>query len=230
MQPSHDSVLDDLGRRIAGGEIPPGTVLTLAGLEAEYRVSRTVIREAVRVLESKSMVESKRRVGVTVTSMSRWSALDSTLISWRLDSPARPQQLVALTELRLAVEPAAARLTALRATEETRAEMGRLAQVLQTLGNAGKGDTEEYLAADIAFHNLLLEACGNLMLTALREPVAEMLSGRHNAGLTPAQPVEESLHNHVEAANAIVRGDTEAAEKFVRAYCESILNEVRTLG
>ncbi|WP_258933023.1 GntR family transcriptional regulator [Nesterenkonia pannonica] len=61
-------------------------MLTLAGLEAEYRVSRTVIREAVRVLESKSMVESKRRVGVTVTSMSRWSALDSTLISWRLDS------------------------------------------------------------------------------------------------------------------------------------------------
>ncbi|WP_258933022.1 FCD domain-containing protein [Nesterenkonia pannonica] len=95
---------------------------------------------------------------------------------------------MALTELRLAVEPAAARLTALRATEETRAEMGRLAQVLQTLGNAGKGDTEEYLAADIAFHNLLLEACGNLMLTALREPVAEMLSGRHNAGLTPRSP------------------------------------------
>lgn len=230
MQPSHDSVLDDLGRRIAGGAIPPGTVLTLAGLETEYQVSRTVIREAVRVLEAKNMVESKRRVGVTVTPMSRWSALDSALICWRLDSPARPQQLVALTELRLAVEPAAARLTALRASEEDRTEMGRLANVLQELGDAGKGDSEEYLAADIAFHNLMLDACGNLMLTALKEPVAEMISGRHNAGLTPGDPVEESLHNHVEAANAIVRGDADAAEKYVRAYCDSILNEVRTLG
>lgn len=229
-QASHTTVLDDLGRRIAGGDLPPGTVLTLAGLENRYAVSRTVIREAVRVLEAKSMVESKRRVGVTVTPMGRWSALDPVLITWRLESPARAQQLVALTELRLAVEPAAARLAALRASEDARAEIGRLAAVLKRLGESGLGDSEEYLQADIAFHNTLLESSGNLMLTAIKEPIAQMLSGRHHAGLTPGTPVHTSLHNHVEAAGAIVRGDADGAERYVRAYVESILAEVRTIG
>ncbi|MGC7974494.1 FCD domain-containing protein, partial [Salmonella enterica] len=82
-------------------------------------------------------------------------------------SAARAQQIVALTELRLAVEPAAARLAALRATEDQRAEIGRLAAELDRLGAAGRGDSPEYLAADIAFHDCLLDACGNLMLTAI---------------------------------------------------------------
>ncbi|GAA3052282.1 MULTISPECIES: FadR/GntR family transcriptional regulator [Actinomycetes] len=226
---SHDSVLDHLGRRIAGGELAPGTVLTLAGLESEYGVSRTVIREAVRVLEAKGMVASKRRIGVTVAPMSSWSVLDPDLIRWRLRSAARAQQIVALTELRLAVEPAAARLAALRATEDQRAEIGRLAAELDRLGAAGRGDSPEYLAADIAFHDCLLDACGNLMLTAIKEPIAEVLTGRQDAGLTPAHPVHEALHNHVEAAGAIVRGDPDAAEHHVRAYVETILAEVRVL-
>ena len=63
---SHGFVLDLLGRRIASGEIPEGTVLTLAGLEQEFAASRTLIREAVRVLESLGMLRSRRRVGITV--------------------------------------------------------------------------------------------------------------------------------------------------------------------
>lgn len=227
---THSSVLDALGRRIAGGELAPGTVLTLAVLEKDYAVSRTVIREAVRVLEAMSLVESRRRVGVTVTAMSRWNALDPVLIGWRFDSPARTQQLISLTELRLAVEPAAARLTAERASEEARSEIARLATRLQELGNAGLGDSDEYLKADIAFHNCLLDSCGNLMLRAIKEPVAQMISGRHYAGLTPGIPVHKSLHNHVQAASAIVRGDADAAEHHVRSYVESILGEVRSLG
>ncbi|NDK30580.1 FadR/GntR family transcriptional regulator [Nesterenkonia haasae] len=229
-QASHTSVLDDLGRRIAGNELPPGEVLTLAELEKQYGVSRTVIRESVRVLEAKTMVESKRRIGVTVTPMKRWHVLDPMLIRWRLESPARVQQLIALTELRLAVEPAAARLTAVRASEDTRAEIWRLASLLKTLGESNRGDTQEYLDADVAFHNCLLDACGNLMLSAIKEPIAQVISGRHHAGLTPGTPVHESLHNHVEAAAAIVRADADAAESYVRAYVESILGEVRAIG
>lgn len=228
VQASHDSVLDHLGRRIAGGELAPGTVLTLADLEAEYGVSRTVVREAVRVLEAKAMLSSKRRVGITVSPVSRWSMLDPELIRWRLTSPARARQIVALTELRLAVEPIAARLAALRASEDQRAEIGRLADELRRLGAEHQGDSEEYLAADIAFHDVLLQAGGNLMLTAIQSPIAEVITGRHTAGLTPAEPVHQALHNHVEAAAAIVRGDADAAERHVRGYVEAILDEVRS--
>ena len=97
------------------------------------------------------------------------------------------------------------------------------------LGGEHRGDSEEYLAADIAFHDVLLAAGGNLMLTAIAGPIAEVITGRHTAGLTPAEPVHEALHNHVEAAAAIVRGDADAAERHVRGYVEAILEEVRSV-
>ncbi|MGO3758890.1 MAG: FadR/GntR family transcriptional regulator, partial [Agrococcus casei] len=85
-------MLDDLGVRIASGEVAAGSVLTLAQLEEHYEVSRTVIREAVRVLEAKQMLVSRRRVGVTVQQPELWSNLDAQLIRWRLDGPQADQQ------------------------------------------------------------------------------------------------------------------------------------------
>lgn len=229
-QASHTSVLDDLGMRIASGGLPVGRVLTLATLEAEYGVSRTVIREAVRVLEAMGMLESRRRVGITVRRMEAWSALDPRLIGWQLSGPQRDQQIAVVTELRAAVEPIAARLSAVRATDVQRAEIVRLASLLETLGAQGKGASEEYLGADIAFHDLILDASGNLMLAANKAAIAEVITGRSRVGLTPAVPEHEALHNHVETARAIARGDAEAAERHTRRYVDAVLGEVRALG
>lgn len=226
-QASHDSVLDDLGVRIASGALAPGTVLTLAGLEADYRVSRTVIREAVRVLEAMGMLASRRRVGVTVQPMTSWSALDTRLIGWQLAGPRRAQQLVVVTELRAAIEPVAARLSAVRASDVQRAEIMRLATLLEQLGHDGRGDSEEYLAADIAFHDLILDASGNLMLAATKQAIAAVIAGRSRVGLTPPVPDSEALHNHVQTAAAIARGDAQAAEHHTRRYVDAVLAEVR---
>lgn len=223
---SHGSVLDDLGIRIAGGDIETGTVLTLAQLEEHYAVSRTVIREAVRVLEAKGMLASRRRVGVTVQPTELWSNLDTQLIRWRLDGPHADAQIVALTQLRLAIEPTAARLMAQHATPVQRAELMELAQRLQELGGAGLGDSDEYLAADIAFHNLILTASGNALFASIKETVAEMLTGRHTHGQTPANPFEAALANHVAAAEMIAAGDESEAEAATRRYVEAVLSEV----
>lgn len=225
---SHGSVLDHLGISIAGGDLAPGTVLTLAGLTEQYGVSRTVVREAVRVLEAKGMIESRRRVGVTVMASGSWSNLDTQLIRWRLESAAAAQQIMALTELRLAVEPIAAKLTALRASDAERAELVRLAGILERLGRAGQGDTDEYLEADIAFHDLLLDASRNPLFGSVKVPIAQMLTGRHEHGLTPATPFEPALSNHVRAAKTIALGDVEGAESAARGYVDAILSEVRT--
>lgn len=225
---SHGSVLDELGSEIANGVIPAGTVLTLATLETRFGVSRTMVREAVRVLEALGMVSSRRRVGLTVLPDEQWSSLDSRLIQWRLTGARSHQQFVALTELRLAIEPVAARLAALRATHSQRQQFADLAATLQRLGDAGLGDSEEYLAADIAFHDLLLDASGNLMLAAIKTPIAEVLRGRHNLGLTPGDPRAEALHNHVGAASAVLRGDSDAAEQHARRYVLAVLDEVHT--
>lgn len=224
---SHGSVLDDLGIRIAGGEIATGTVLTLAELTERYGVSRTVAREAIRVIEAKGMVESRRRVGLTVLPQSLWSNLDTQLISWRLEGAAVAEQIVSLTEMRLAVEPIAARLTATRASDAQRVELVRLAGILEEEGGKGMGDTETYLGADIAFHDLLLEASGNPLFASMTTPIAQVLTGRHGHGLTPAHPYEKALRGHILTARMIASADEEGAEKAARGYVEAILSEVR---
>lgn len=229
-QAAHGSVLDDLGVRIAAGELPAGTVLTLADLESEYGVSRTVVRETVRVLEAMGMLASRRRVGITVRPVTDWSALDTRLIGWQLAGPRRAQQIVVVNELRAAIEPVAARLAAVRASDVERAELMRLAGDLERLGADGRGDSEEYLEADIAFHDLILDASGNLMLAATKAPIAEVITGRARMGLTPGVPEREALHNHVQTAAAIARGDAEAAEHHTRRYVETVLSEVRATG
>ena len=224
---SHGSVTDAIGMRIVDGDLAAGTVLTLGALESEYGVSRTVIREAVRVLEAMGLVEQRRRVGVTVRPAHAWSALDTRLIGWQLAGRRRDQLILNTTELRAAVEPIAARLSAQRATDVQRREILRLADELARLGAEGRGDSPEYLEADIAFHDLILVASGNLMLAAARSPIAAAIEGRSLHGLTPGIPNPEALHNHIETAAAIGRADPDAAEEHTRRYVAAVLGEVR---
>ncbi|WOF21887.1 FCD domain-containing protein [Microbacterium betulae] len=222
----HHDVLDDIGRRIASGDPRPGAVFTLARLESEYGASRTVVREAVRVLESIRMVASRRRVGITVLPREHWDAFDPQLIQWNLAGPFRQQQLESLMELRVSVEPMAARLAATRATPGQRAELLRLAETLGDLGGRGLGDTAPYLDADLAFHGTLLAASGNPLLTALETPVHEVLSGRTNLGMTPGTPVPGTLEDHLLTAQAIAAGDAEAAERHSRSHMRTVWNEI----
>lgn len=222
----HGDLLDDLGRRLAAGDPPAGAVLTLAGLTARYDASRTAVREAVRVLESIHMVESRRRVGITVLPRDRWDAFSPRVIGWNLAGPFRQRQLEELMELRVGVEPMAARLASHRADAAERAELLRLAEVLMDLGLRGLGDTEPFLRADLAFHGLLLAASHNSLLLALRTPVHEVLSGRTHLGLTPAVPADGTLEHHVLVARAILAGDADAAEHHSRAHMHTVWGEV----
>lgn len=224
---THGSLVDAIGIRIVDGDLPPGTVLTLAALEAEYAVSRTGVREAVRSLEAMGLLSQRRRVGLTVREPEHWSALDTRLIGWQLAGRRRDQLIVNTTELRAAVEPVAARLSARRATDIQRGEILRLADELARLGAAGLGNSPEYLAADIAFHDLILISSGNLMLAAARAPIAAAIEGRAMHGLTPGVPNPDALDNHVATAEAIGRADADAAEEHTRLYVAAVLTEVR---
>jgi len=224
---SHGSVVDAIGMRIVDGDLATGRVLTLADLESEYAVSRTVVREAVRVLEAMGMLAQRRRVGITVRPPADWSALDTRLIGWQLAGRGRDQLIVNTTELRAAIEPVAARLSARRATDLQRGEILRLADELARLGAAGLGNSPEYLAADIAFHDLILLSSGNLMLAAARAPIAAAIEGRAMHGLTPGIPNPDALDNHIETAAAIGRADADAAEEHTRRYVAAVLTEVR---
>jgi DNA-binding FadR family transcriptional regulator len=223
---SHAHIVETLGRRIVGGDLPPGTGLTLAGLEDSFTASRTVVREAVRVLEAHGLLTSRRRVGLVVRPRAEWDILNADIIEWSLDSPRRRDVLIELTELRVAVEPVAARLAAERADAEVRAELLRLATRLSDLGGQGLGDSDEYLEADIAYHRLLLTASGNPLFQKLGDPIAEILRGRSVRGLTPGMPRVGTLEAHLATARAIFEGEGDAAEASAREHLTLVSGEV----
>jgi DNA-binding FadR family transcriptional regulator len=222
----HGDVLNELGRRIAAGDPRPGTVLKLALLEKEHSASRTVIREAIRVLETIGMVASRRRVGITVQPRENWDALDPYLIQWTLSGPLRQQQLESLMELRVAVEPMAARLAAERATATQRVELLRVAERLKDLGERGLGQSPEYLEADLSFHALLLTSSANPLLAALETPVREVLSGRTHLGLHPTTPAPGTLEEHLVIARSIASGDGDKAESHSRTHLLGVWREI----
>jgi len=96
----HEGLLTALGAAIVSGQYQPGQVLTLDGVSAEHGLSRSVAREAIRVLESMGMVESRRRVGLTIQPAEKWNVFDPRLIRWRLEFGDRVAQLASLSELR----------------------------------------------------------------------------------------------------------------------------------
>lgn len=228
-QASHARLVELLGRRITGGALAEGDSVTVAQLEDEFDASRTVVREAVRVLEAHGLVAARRRVGITVLPRERWRNLDATVIAWTLAGPRRLELLVELTALRVAVEPVAAREAALRADDAQREQLLALATGLSELGARGEGASDEYLRVDIAYHSLLLQAGGNALFAQLAEPVAEVLAGRAALGLTPGIPHLGTLEAHLATARAISNRDAATAESAAREHLTLVSGEVQDL-
>ncbi|MDR7300436.1 FadR/GntR family transcriptional regulator [Haloactinomyces albus] len=216
----HNRVLSVLGPAIVSGDYVPGDVLTLERIEQQFGVSRTVAREAVRVLQSMGLVVSRPRTGVTVSAETEWNVFDPQLIRWRMAGHGRDAQLRSLTELRAAVEPPAAALAAEHASPQQRS---RLAELGPLMGETGRsGDLEAFLSLDIEFHRLVLVSSGNEMMAGLCEVIEEVLVGRTVHRLMPPQPEEKALRFHALVASSIVAGDADVA----RVAMHSIVTEV----
>ncbi|MFT3944377.1 MAG: FCD domain-containing protein [Ancrocorticia sp.] len=217
----HHQISRDLGIEIIDGVWETGTARTLEEIQSRSNVSRTVAREVSRQLESMGLVRTRRRLGLVAQGMESWNVLDAQLIDLRLHSSNREAQIYSLTQLRLAVEPAAAESAARFASIHTRAQLLPLASEMRRTGEAGL--LKEFLVHDIEFHSLLLRSCGNELFAALADVVAVVLQGRTELGLMPAQPKPEALDGHEAVAEAVFKGDGPGA----RAAMESILEEVR---
>lgn len=224
----HARLLASLGPAITGGEHPPGTVLRTDELAERHEVSRTVVREAVRVLESMHLVESRRRVGVTVLPPEEWNVYDPQVITWRLAGADRPRQLRSLTVLRSAVEPVAARLAAELATPEQCAEV--TGQALGMVATSRGGQLDKYLVHDVAFHRAILRACGNEMFARLGDVVAAVLTGRTEHEVMFSDPRQEAVTLHVQVAEAVRERDGERAEAVMRTITLDAMAELDVLA
>ncbi len=221
----HQRVIENVGQRVVDGRLAAGDTLLAEHLELELGVSRSVVREAVRVLASLGLVESVKRVGIRVLPMSSWSLFDPSVIRWRIASSGKGTQLRSLTELRAAVEPAAAELAALHAPDDLAAELMSVAANMRAVGRSG--DLQGFLELDIYFHSLVLSASGNEMFTELRGVIGEVLRGRTDYGLMPARPHEEALQWHVDVADAIQGRRPAAARAAMELIMRRTTSEVQ---
>ncbi|MDN4644549.1 FadR/GntR family transcriptional regulator [Arthrobacter sp. PsM3] len=220
----HSVLVHKLGLAIAEGTLAPHSILRLDELEAQYKVSRSVVREATRVLSSKGMLESRRRLGTVVQPEDTWNAYDPQVIRWRLASSKRLEQLQALNELRGAIEPQAARLAAERASWDAGSDLVARAARLWSAGQ--QGDQDDFLRLDIEFHAAVLKASGNPMFSQLHKLVTEVLTGRTEHGLMPHLPQHEALQLHVDVASAIQRGEANAAHAAMSRIVEQSSEEM----
>lgn len=224
----HTRVLDALGLAITAGEYPAGNVVRTDEVAQRFDVSRTVVREVVRVLESMHLVESRRRVGVTVRPADEWNVYDPRVIRWRLAGTDRPRQLRSLTVLRSAVEPVAAGLAARNATPEQCAALTE--QALGMVATSRGRRLEEYLVHDIAFHRVVLNASGNEMFARLGDVVAEILTGRTRHQVMFDDPDPAAVTLHVGVAEAVREGDAARAEELTREIAVGALQELDVLA
>ncbi len=223
----HAQALQEMGLAIVDGQVAPGQSLTIEELEQRLGVSRSVVRECLRTLSALGMVESRRRVGVTVLPMAEWNVYDLNVVRWRLESGRRNQQLQSITELRNAIEPEAVRLACLRATH---AEAADLVAIAGQLWSAGKqGNNDDFLNLDIAYHQFVLRLSGNEMFAKLQSMIAEILVGRSNHGLMPQFPHEEALQLHVDIAHAVQRRDADGAALAMHAILDRTFSEMGSI-
>jgi DNA-binding FadR family transcriptional regulator len=211
----HHTVIQRWGADIVSGALPAGHRIGTDDAALLLGVSRTVVREAVRVLESMGLLTVRQRLGITVAPAERWNTLDPNVSRWRLAGPDAAQHLRDLTELRAVNEPLAARRAASCASSEQIVAL--TTAVIGMASAARSGDETGYVLHDANFHRLLLVSSGNPLLVDLGglvgEAVVSPAARRLNTLCTPT----EMIALHANAVAAIRSGDSLAAEYAARA-------------
>ena len=205
-----ERLLQQLGQWIVQGGVAPGQALpTEPEIATQFNVSKTVVREAIRGLAAKGMVQARARIGTRVLPRDHWHVLDPDVLSWQLDAPIDPDFLRDFEEFRHAVEPTAARLAAQRANANDRAEIQAALEHMR----ATVGDPDAYFAADLEFHTAVLSATHNRLLCGLRDAIRSALTVRHANVATVLHDMNESLPHHASVAEAIQLGQATDAVK-----------------
>jgi DNA-binding FadR family transcriptional regulator len=220
----HSLVVQQLGAMIATGRLAAGERISVDDVCRDLSASRTVVREAMRVLEAKGMVRPRPKVGTLVLSVESWDLLDEDVIAWRVRGPERLTQLGELMDLRVAVEVAAVRACCAHASPE---EVEALMQDCEQMRRAGEqGDLAAFTAADIAFHARLLTASGNLIFRQFVGPFRAVLHARQELATLPDRIDPATIDLHTAVATAIATRHPGDAETTARALIEASRFEV----
>lgn len=220
----HQSIAREIGTGILMGKFKPGDSF---GGEIEHssslNVSRTPYREAIRILVSKGLIESRPKAGTHVTPRSRWNLLDPDLLAWMFAEKPDEGFVRDLFELRGLIEPEAAALAAVRRSDDQVTEMQGALNDMRAFGLA----SSEGQSADRRFHHILLEAAGNEALAALSSTIGAAVQWttnfKHRASDFPRDPIPD----HEAVLTAIGRNDANGARSAMTELLSLALRDMR---
>ncbi|HET7864305.1 MAG TPA: FadR/GntR family transcriptional regulator [Burkholderiaceae bacterium] len=206
-------VIQVLGRRVVDGTYPEGEALPNEALLCEeLGVSRTALREGLKVLGAKGLLVARPRIGTRVLPRSQWQMLDADVLAWRCELPPDEVFISQLAEMREIIEPAAASLAAKNRSEAD------LAVIDAAFSRMKKARSQaDWVSADLAFHQALLQATGNALLIPLVALIGSALESVLVLGAAQAHKVARdfkvALPEHACVLEAIRGADAAAAHQ-----------------
>ncbi|MGX5839160.1 FadR/GntR family transcriptional regulator [Mesorhizobium sp. ArgA1] len=195
----HASLASEIGLRIVRGDYPPGSILPNEAKWSEiFNVSRSAVREAIKMLMAKSLLASRPKIGSWVEPRERWNLLDRDVLAWYAAGPDREAFLRTVQEFRHIIEPEASAFAAIRRTEE---QMAEISQACREMGEATS--LQQRIRADTRFHLAILRASGNDLLVPLGVLIESALDHlfvfvtREHSDQRRAQSLHEAIEKNV---------------------------------
>lgn len=216
--------MHQLGKAIVTGQYGAANPFPIeSDLCKSYGVSRSVLREAIKMLSAKGLIASRPRQGTWVQPESSWNILDVDVLGWLLARKFEPELLIEFLQVRLAIEPMAARLAAEAASAET---IAAIEEALDRMQAAEQGN-DDPLLSDIAFHVAVLEASGNRFYARLRDLISAALHTSIKVTNQLKGVRLASIADHRKVLDAIIAREPEAAAAAMHSLISEALSLVR---
>jgi DNA-binding FadR family transcriptional regulator len=217
-----DQIAAHMTRMIAEAQWPAGTILPPeADLALQFGVSRTVIRECVRVLASRGMLEVKQGRGTSVLPPADWNVAEPLALLVQVDR----SEMLRWLEVRTILEVESAALAALRATALHHEALRAALDDLET----STANVDAYTAADVRFHLTVAEAAQNLPLVRILRPVVQPLREHLRATVLMADAQHAANIEHRAIMEHIVAGEVTAAREAMAAHLARVAEEITAI-
>lgn len=219
-----DEIVNDI---LAGRYVPNSPLPSETELAEQSGVSRLTVREAVKALAAKHVVRVEQGRGTFVNPATSWSVLDPVLLiarsSYDEDRLALPRKLI---EARRVVEVAVAELAAERRTAVDLAELEQSLAAMRAA--AATADVAAFVAADIAFHQQVLDAAGNSFITSLFDPLSKILQLTRHQTSSHAPVRAHAIEHHQHILDAVRKGSSTKAGRAMRDHMHQTERDMDT--
>lgn len=218
----HAEAVEEIARWVLGGSLQPGDILpNELEIGERLNVSRTVVREAVRTLVAKGMLQVRRKTGTVVLPETDWSMFDPDVLAWRFRHQLDARLVEDLFSFRSGIEIFAAELCAANPAFDAMALM-RSCEAMQA-ALEGRGD---WIEADLTFHRLLLEGSGNQFLFYLTPMLENLFDALFTPDVLEEENMRATLPRHREVAAAIADRDTDKVRQAMRRLIDEARQDV----